>query len=46
MSEAQNRTSPVVVIAAIAVIMFSAVGVGVMTGIIPSSFPRAVTSRS
>lgn len=41
MSEAQNRTNPVVVIAAIAVIIFSAVGVGVMTGVIPSSFSKS-----
>ncbi len=40
MSEAQSRTSPVVVIAAVAVIIFSAVGVGVMTGVIPSSFSK------
>src|SRR5512146_398345 len=37
MSEAPSRTSPLVVIAAIAVIIFSVVGVGVMTGYIPSS---------
>jgi len=41
MSDAQNRTNPVVVIAAIAVIIFSAVGVGVMTGVIPSSFSKS-----
>ena len=40
MSEAQNRTPPVVVIAAIAIIIFSAVGIGVMTGVIPSSFSK------
>ena len=37
MSEAQSRVSPIVVIAAVAVIVFSVVGVGVMTGVIPSS---------
>jgi len=37
MSESQNGTSPIVIIAAIAVIIFSIVGVGVMTGYIPSS---------
>lgn len=37
MSEAQSRVSPVVAIAAVAVIIFSVVGVGVMTGVIPSS---------
>lgn len=40
MSEAQSRTTPIVAIAAVAVIIFSAVGVGVMTGVIPSSFSR------
>jgi outer membrane lipoprotein SlyB len=36
-SETQSRSSPLVAIAAIAVIIFSIVGVGVMTGYIPSS---------
>lgn len=40
MSDAQSRVSPIVAIAAVAVIIFSAVGVGVMTGIIPSSFSK------
>jgi len=39
-SETQSKTSPIVIIAAASVIIFSAVGVGVMTGIIPSSLPR------
>jgi len=37
MSETQSRSNPLVAIAAIAVIIFSVVGVGVMTGYIPSS---------
>lgn len=40
MSESQSRTNPIMVIAAVAVIIFSAVGVGVMTGVIPNSFSR------
>lgn len=36
----QNRVSPIVAIAAVAVIIFSAVGIGVMTGIIPNSFSK------
>ena len=40
MSESQSRTTPIVAIAAVAVIIFSAVGVGVMTGVIPNSFSR------
>jgi len=39
MSETQ-RTNPLIATAAVAVIVFSAVGVGVMTGIIPSSVSR------
>lgn len=34
------RTHPLVVIAAVSVIILSAAGVGVMTGTIPSSFPK------
>lgn len=40
MSETQSRVSPIVAIAAVAVIVFSAVGVGVMTGVIPSSLSK------
>ena len=40
MSETQNRVSPIVATAAVAVIIFSAVGVGVMTGFIPSSLSK------
>ncbi len=51
MSDTRNRVSPIVAIAAVSVIIFSAVGVGVMTGFIPSSFskgadPRALTERA
>lgn len=41
MPETQSRTNPLIAIAAIAVIIFSAVGVGVMTGIIPSSISKS-----
>lgn len=41
MSESQSRISPVVAIAAVSVIIFSAVGVGVMTGVIPSSLSKS-----
>lgn len=37
MSETPSKTSPIVAIAAVAVILFSGVGIGVMTGVIPSS---------
>lgn len=40
MSDTRNRVSPIVAIAAVSLIIFSAVGVGVMTGIIPSSFSK------
>jgi outer membrane lipoprotein SlyB len=40
MPETQSGTNPIIVIAAIAVIIFSAVGVGVMTGYIPSSMSK------
>lgn len=40
MSGTQNRVSPIVAIAAVSIIIFSAVGIGVMTGIIPSSFSK------
>ena len=36
MSTVTNKTNPVIYIAAVSVIVFSAVGVGVMTGLIPS----------
>lgn len=37
MSESQSRMNPLIATAAVALIIFSAVGVGVMTGLIPSS---------
>lgn len=40
MSDTRNRVSPIIAIAAVSVIIFSAVGVGVMTGIIPNSFSK------
>ena len=40
MSETTSKVSPIVAIAAVSVIVFSAVGVGVMTGIIPSSISK------
>jgi outer membrane lipoprotein SlyB len=40
MSETSSRISPIVAIAAVSVIIFSAVGVGVMTGVIPSSLSK------
>lgn len=40
-TQPHSKTSPIVVIAALSVIVFSAVGVGVMTGIIPSSSSRS-----
>lgn len=41
MTEAGKKVSPIVAIAAVSVIIFSAVGVGVMTGIIPSSISKS-----
>ncbi|MBM3358863.1 MAG: glycine zipper 2TM domain-containing protein [Betaproteobacteria bacterium] len=41
MSDTPSKVSPIVGIAAVSVIVFSAVGVAVMTGIIPSSFSRS-----
>lgn len=43
MSANTSKTSPLVVIAAISVIIFSGVGVAVMTGLIPSSFSKNET---
>jgi len=40
MPDTQNRVNPIVAIAAVSVIIFSAVGVGVVTGIIPNSFSK------
>jgi outer membrane lipoprotein SlyB len=46
MSETQSRTNPLIAAAAIAVIVFSAVGVGVMTGIIPSSSSKTTEMQA
>lgn len=40
MSETQGASSPIVKIAAVAVIIFAGVGVGMMTGLIPSSYSK------
>ena len=40
MSGTQSRVSPIVAIAAVSLIIFSAVGVGVLTGVIPNSFSK------
>ena len=40
MSETQGAQSPIVKIAAVAVIIFAGVGIGVMTGLIPSSYSK------
>jgi outer membrane lipoprotein SlyB len=40
MSGMQNRVNPIIAIAAVSVIIFSAVGIGVMAGVIPSSFSK------
>jgi outer membrane lipoprotein SlyB len=40
MSGTQNRVNPIIAIAAVSVIIFSAVGIGVMAGVIPSSFSK------
>lgn len=41
MSDTQNRVNPIVAIAAVSVIILSAVGIGVMTGVIPNSFSKS-----
>jgi outer membrane lipoprotein SlyB len=46
MSETQSRTNPLIAAAAIAVIIFSAVGVGVMTGFIPSSSSKTTEAQA
>ncbi len=40
MSDTQGAQSPIVKIAAVAVIIFAASGIGVMTGLIPSSYSK------
>jgi outer membrane lipoprotein SlyB len=46
MADLQPRMNPLVVVASAAIIVFSAVGVGVMTGVIPSSFSRSAETAS
>ena len=47
MSQQQNnKVSPIVAIAALSVILFSAVGIGVLTGIIPSSMSKPAETPS
>jgi outer membrane lipoprotein SlyB len=46
MSETQSRTNPLIAAAAVAVIIFSAVGVGVMTGFIPSSSSKTTETQA
>jgi len=41
-----SNSNPIITIAAASVIIFSAVGVGVMTGLIPSSFSKPATEAS
>lgn len=41
MLDTQNRVNPIVAIAAVSVIILSAVGIGVMTGVIPNSFSKS-----
>jgi outer membrane lipoprotein SlyB len=41
MQSNNNKVSPIVAIAAASVILFSAVGIGVMTGVIPSSMSKS-----
>ena len=46
MSEVQGGQSPIMKIAAVAVIIFAAVGIGVMTGLIPSSYSNSSSSKN
>ena len=46
MSETTQGQSPLVKIAAVAVIILAAVGVGVMTGLIPSSFSKSAVQET
>jgi outer membrane lipoprotein SlyB len=46
MSSAEGSSSPVVKIAAVAVIIFSAVGVGMMTGIIPGANSKSTSQEA
>ncbi len=46
MADTQYRLNPLVAVAAASIVVFSAVGVGVMTGIIPSSFSKSAESTT
>ena len=46
MSETTQRMNPLIATAAVAVIIFSAVGVGVMTGLIPSSMSKSAEGQA
>jgi len=46
MSETQGGESPIVKIAAVGVIIFAAVGIGVMTGLIPSSYSKSSYAKN
>lgn len=46
MAESTHRMNPLIATAAVAVIIFSAVGVGVMTGLIPSSMSKNAETQS
>ena len=46
MADTQNRLNPLIVVAAASIVVFSAVGVGVMTGIIPSSFSKSAENAA
>jgi len=41
MADTQIRLNPLIAVAAVSIIVFSAVGIGVMTGVIPSSFSKS-----
>lgn len=40
MADTQTRLNPLIAVAAVSIIVFSAAGIGVMTGVIPSSFSK------
>lgn len=46
MADTQPRLNPLIAVAAASIIVFSAVGVGVVTGVIPSSFSKSADSTA
>jgi outer membrane lipoprotein SlyB len=46
MAESRNGVSPIVAIAATSITLFSLVGIGVLTGVIPSSYSRSAEQRA